>query len=586
MLEIDQPSKEIQQRVWGLKARADPNVSFEEYQYWARIERAEELENNKRYIEKRGPLSFASVIKGRFSKGVHHENKKEAEAARANALKEQNSGEKGTSVPVVQDGAGASPMAVSDEEWKTAARALRTASWGTIFYLITTDILGWSTTPFVFASVGYGVGVALYLIFGVFAFISGWYLYEIFMALDSSRFPMLSYGDTYLRVYGVKSRHFINVTQAFQQFMTVAVLVLASAQVIAQLNPNICFMVCMIIVMVIGMALGLIRSLQRLGWLCNLSVWMNIVSFIIILYACSHHAPEYSVVNASTLIKTQGNIVTFAGPPPSEYQQQASGFAGQFNGVDSMLYSWGGALLFIAFIAEMRHPMDFWKGMLCAQIFIGLVYIFFGAYVYGHFGQYSASNINQVIQPVHLQTVGNIFGLITAFIACLLYFNIGMKTVYIEVFQSVFKFPEITTRKGMWIWFALGPVYWIIAFLVAAAVPNLNGIASLVSALLISNFTYTFPALVYVGYRCQLGAQLEGEGFDPHTGVTTRHDSGMKRWIRGYKKQWYLTVPNTLYFLGGLAISGMGTWAAIEGLIQIFGPGGTVATSFGCAVPV
>jgi hypothetical protein len=43
--------------------------------------------------------------------------------------------------------------------------------------------------------------------------------------------------------------------------------------------------------------------------------------------------------------------------------------------------SWGGALLFIAFLAEMRHPWDFWKGMLCAQVFIGTVYIFFGAFV-------------------------------------------------------------------------------------------------------------------------------------------------------------------------------------------------------------
>lgn len=43
--------------------------------------------------------------------------------------------------------------------------------------------------------------------------------------------------------------------------------------------------------------------------------------------------------------------------------------------------SWGGALLFVAFLAEMRHPMDFWKGLLCAQIFICCVYIFFGAFV-------------------------------------------------------------------------------------------------------------------------------------------------------------------------------------------------------------
>jgi Kef-type K+ transport system membrane component KefB len=43
--------------------------------------------------------------------------------------------------------------------------------------------------------------------------------------------------------------------------------------------------------------------------------------------------------------------------------------------------SYGGALLFIAFLAEMRHPWDFWKGMLVAQVFICFVYIFFGAFV-------------------------------------------------------------------------------------------------------------------------------------------------------------------------------------------------------------
>ena len=161
-----------------------------------------------------------------------------------------------------------------------------------------------------------------------------------------------------------------------------------------------------------------------------------------------------------------------------------------------------------------------------------------------------------------------------------------MKTVYIEVFQQAFGFPEITTRRGQVMWYILGPIYWIVAFVVAAAVPNLNGISGLVGALLILNFTYTFPALLYVGYSCQQGAMLEGEGFDPTTGRTIRHDSGMKRWTRGFMARWPINTLSVLYFLGGLACSGMGTWAAVEGLITIFGPGGTVATSFGCASPV
>lgn len=43
--------------------------------------------------------------------------------------------------------------------------------------------------------------------------------------------------------------------------------------------------------------------------------------------------------------------------------------------------AYSGAILFIAFLSEMRHPMDFWKAMICAQLFISIVYIFFGVFV-------------------------------------------------------------------------------------------------------------------------------------------------------------------------------------------------------------
>lgn len=167
-----------------------------------------------------------------------------------------------------------------------------------------------------------------------------------------------------------------------------------------------------------------------------------------------------------------------------------------------------------------------------------------------------------------------------------MYFNIGMKTVYLEVCQELLHFPPITTKKGRVLWFIVGPIYWIVAFVLAASVPNLNTIVNLVGGLFSLNFTYSIPAIMYVGYSVQKGAALEGEGFDPRTGATTRHDTGAKRWIRGFRKAIFKNTFMTLYALCGLACSGMGTWAAIEGAIAVFGPGGTVATAWGCAQPV
>lgn len=45
---------------------------------------------------------------------------------------------------------------ISDEEWVNASRALRTATAGAVFYLITTDILGPFGLPYAFATTGWG----------------------------------------------------------------------------------------------------------------------------------------------------------------------------------------------------------------------------------------------------------------------------------------------------------------------------------------------------------------------------------------------------------------------------------------------
>ncbi len=76
-----------------------------------------------------------------------------------------------------------------------------------------------SGISFVFSSVGYGVGVALYIIFGIFAGFSGWAFWKIFVELESSRYPLVSFGDAFFRSFGKRSRHFINVAQALQQVL-------------------------------------------------------------------------------------------------------------------------------------------------------------------------------------------------------------------------------------------------------------------------------------------------------------------------------------------------------------------------------
>ena len=94
-------------------------------------------------------------------------------------------------------------------------------------------------------------------------------------------------------------------------------------------------------------------------------------------------AVENGILNkAWSTVETMAPVKTFTTTPPAEYQPTDTNlFAAQFNGINSMVYAYSGAVMFIAFLSEMRRPMDFWKGLLVAQTFITIVYIFFGAFV-------------------------------------------------------------------------------------------------------------------------------------------------------------------------------------------------------------
>lgn len=101
----------------------DPDVLFEEYLHYASITRAEEREYEGNLIKTKDPWSLGGIIKNRFSKGHVHE---------VNAVVGE------TTITTTHNDV----TTVTDLEWRQASRALRTAGWGSIFFLITTDILG------------------------------------------------------------------------------------------------------------------------------------------------------------------------------------------------------------------------------------------------------------------------------------------------------------------------------------------------------------------------------------------------------------------------------------------------------------
>ena len=147
----------------------DTNVTFEEYHYWAKISRADERYEDPNHDYK---------IRGKILKKSRHPPAT-VELAEANASVGMND----VAAPVNRSDAdekvnkeleekelqrhASRAFTVTDEEYVTASRAVRTATWSAVFYLITTDILGPFATPFAFAAVRF-----------TFSLIRGWVLTE------------------------------------------------------------------------------------------------------------------------------------------------------------------------------------------------------------------------------------------------------------------------------------------------------------------------------------------------------------------------------------------------------------------------
>ena len=280
-----------------------------------------------------------------------------------------------------------------------------------------------------------------------------------------------------------------------------------------------------------------------------------------------------------------GTIRTFANLPPEGFATGGDRFTGTVNGLNQAVYCYAGAILFFNFLSEMRHPWDFWKALMCAQIFIYVCYMFVGIFVYSFQGQYSFNPVQQGISLYNYQTAANICYIMTGFIAAALYGNIGIKIIYTNVFQELLGAPPLTVRSGKLLWVIMVPAYWALAFVLGASVPQFSYVSGLLSAICGITFTYSFPALLSLGFRIKKAAMLPEESFNESSRRYQRLDNGMKRWTRGFRAHWKLNSLEFFYFLVTLVAAALGTYSSVEGIISAFG-GNSVATSWGCTAPV
>lgn len=414
------------------------------------------------------------------------------------------------------------------------------------------------------------------------------------LGLDSYEYPCRSYGDLAYRLYGQWARYLFNILQAIQLLCNVAVIIISNGEALSEASQfKLCYAICCLVWALAGFFIGQIRTLQKFGWLANFAVWVNLLIMFITMGVAAHSLPLYSASASSAGYSVNPDLVTpdAAGNYPGVTQSgglpNTSNFGASVNGLMQAVYSYGGAMLFPEFMSEMRRPYDFLKAMWGAQLFIYLCYMLYGLFMYGYQGQYIQNPSYLGISPYGWQTTGNVLAMVTALIAAALYGNIGVKVLYNNIGVELLRAPPLTQRSGKMLWVAIIPIYWAIAFVIGAAIPDFSGFTAIVSATCILHFTYTFPPFLHVAYSIRRNAVRfgAGESFDPATGAVTRQDGGLTRVVRGFMAgMWYLNVWNVLYFMGALATAGLGIWAAVENLILIYSV--PQLNAYGCKSPL
>jgi len=98
-----------------------------------------------------------------------------------------------------------------------------------------------------------------------------------------------------------------------------------------------------------GFFLGQIRTLQRLSWLSNLAIWLNVIVIIMTMVVVHYYPPNYMAA-FNSYGYAEGPVVTSANWP------EGLALSDRINGLMNCVFAYGGSTLFNELMAEMRRP--------------------------------------------------------------------------------------------------------------------------------------------------------------------------------------------------------------------------------------
>ncbi|GME74161.1 unnamed protein product [Ambrosiozyma monospora] len=460
--------------------------------------------------------------------------------------------------------------------WNNSNLAMRTTHWITCAGLLTAEIMGAYLVPNCLALTGY-VPSNVFLVFCFFITLaSGLVIWWIFLMLDSPEYPIKTFADIGYALFGEWGRQLIIFLQVVSMMLTCASALVATGEAVIILrDQRVCWAGILLLLAGVGWILCHIRQLSNLGKICVFVAFANYVN----VFTQLGYVGEPNWPNAEMLTGLpQGPIMTFNFTPGVELFIKVVAMT-------NISFVFAGSTAFPEVLSEMRRPVDFWKSLLTAEIFILITYLIYGNYYYSKQGQYTLTPAVFGLSNIKALKGLAFISFITAVFQSLFYGHICCKIAYKNYFPMIIPKLKFHSKLGYLLWTLTITVVYICIFVVGAGVPQVGAISSFTSSLAVIPLTYVVPFSLHLWCLYHTHNLKFISGYDPKTQLASSSSPSFTTFLlRGFKKYYLLTIFYICFILASLAFSGMGLWASVEYIQLLLDT--TAATSFTCKSPI
>lgn len=279
------------------------------------------------------------------------------------------------------------------------------------------------------------------------------------------------------------------------------------------------------------------KGFAKLGYIDTASILAAIVLVIISTGIDAHNAP-------GGLSSIEWSIWS---PPDMDFYKI-------FLAVSNIIFAYSFTVCQYTVMAEMRAPKDYKKSIWSISLIEIFIYTITGALIYRFVGKdvespallSANSKISRIAFGIALPVI-YISGSINSTVMAKYIMNRTVKNSSIRMVKS---------RSGWVVWVSLIAAATAIAWVIAEAVPIFDALLGLTSSLLISGFSFYFPALFWFFLL------MEG------------------KWYQGWNL--FLSIANAFIFLIGVTVFAAGTYASVKEIIAQYAAG-TVRAPFTCS---